>query len=298
MAHTSDITKLALFKNAPLYTIYSKILSFFSPHPQAIIILNASLIIGNILYCIRTCSKNAILSWYLYVGFGKYLFGMNAMRQWVAVSFVMMAYCEMRQKRQKRALLWILTAVGIHQTAIVGFFIFLMMMKPMSFRKHAQYFIVIAFISAMGRQFIFFFVWLFPHYVAYLDRKDFFSDGFDKKGMLFSALFMIFIIWKIMNCRKFLQYEKHLLKDVPYFYNSCCIIETYSLCRILYSQTYHMVRGLEYLICISFFLIPDILETESSQSNKLILKIFSIPFMILPHLANIPEFLPYAFFWQ
>ena len=289
----------SMLPRAPVYTIYSHLLAIFFNNPQAIIILNSTIIISIMMYCISKFSSNEIDSWYIYVTLCYYIFAFNAMRQGIAMAALLMCYCFMRVKNIKRAIIWLIIAIGIHQTAIIGIVIIIAMLKPISLGQTLKFTFILFLLEYFGEKAgMYFFLRIFPTYAGYTMGNTLHAGDSYTKGHYLALFFAIFIFWKIINMQINEKYKMLVLCKNPYFYNSVLLLTVYIIGTVIFKNVYYVSRLIIYFSQISIFLIPDILKSETIASNRILMKYISFPMMFIPYFVNIQSYLPYVFFWQ
>lgn len=81
--------------------------------------ITAILSIAPVVFIIYKYSKNKIISFILYICFTYYTFCFSALRQAVAIGFIMLAYHQIRKKNLKVFLICTLTAILFHSSALM-----------------------------------------------------------------------------------------------------------------------------------------------------------------------------------
>ena len=65
-------------------------------------------------------SRSYVLSLFLYLAFGEYVFAFSGMRQGAAIGLVVMAYLGVMKGNRLKAIIWILLATTIHSSAFIA----------------------------------------------------------------------------------------------------------------------------------------------------------------------------------
>ncbi len=105
-----------------LYSVMNKTVSFIGLPFNAILLINAAISLGGIRYLIVKYSKNKILSLYMFICIGYMSSMMNIMRQYVALTFIILAYMAvMEKKHPAKALFFFLVAFLIHDSSVILF---------------------------------------------------------------------------------------------------------------------------------------------------------------------------------
>lgn len=126
---------VSMFRNADLFgvintrieigfVLFLKLLHFFSDDPQILLFVSSVICIGSACLFSYLFSKDTILSMLLYVLMGSYFSQMNAMRQALAMSLIMLSFA-ITLKSERRltkviAALLIVLASSIHTIAIIA----------------------------------------------------------------------------------------------------------------------------------------------------------------------------------
>lgn len=97
------------------FTYYlSKIVDF-----NGYLTIVATISIAPVMYVIYKYSKNVYFSLLLYIGFGYFAFAMNGIRQAIAIGICMLAFDAAIEKKSKKFIILVLTAVLFHKTALL-----------------------------------------------------------------------------------------------------------------------------------------------------------------------------------
>lgn len=107
------------FDFEPGYRLINKIVSWFSASPQAITIVNSTLIIILLYYFVRKQSPNFLLSIWLYITLGIYQTEMNVTRNAIAIFIVYNALHYVKNHQFGKYILFCLAASTIHIAALV-----------------------------------------------------------------------------------------------------------------------------------------------------------------------------------
>lgn len=107
------------FDFEPGYRLLNKLVSLFSSSPQAITVVNSTLIIALLYLFVRRESPNFLLSMWLYLTLGIYQTEMNVTRNAIAILMVYNAMPYARSRQFRRYLVWCLAASTIHMAALM-----------------------------------------------------------------------------------------------------------------------------------------------------------------------------------
>ena len=115
---SQNINERSMMIIAPVYYIYSYILYNIFSFPQAILIFNGLLTMLCFFYFIYKFSDDIYISIYLLISLGFYFQCFNAMRQMLALSLSLVAFCFVYSQRLKIGIIMHILSCGIHITAI------------------------------------------------------------------------------------------------------------------------------------------------------------------------------------
>ena len=107
------------FDFEPGYRLMNKLLSYISESPQAITILNSTVIMVLLYWLIRKDSPNYMLSLWLYITLGTYQTEMNVTRNAIAILMVYNGFSYLRKRELRKYLLVCMGAAMFHVAALV-----------------------------------------------------------------------------------------------------------------------------------------------------------------------------------
>ncbi|MCI9173370.1 MAG: EpsG family protein [Lachnospiraceae bacterium] len=306
-------------KNAPFYLLWSKVVLIFSGgNYQFFLILNAIIICGAVFYFIYENSNHVVMSTFLYVLGYYYLNSLNASRQYMSFSFMLVAYTFMRKNKKKKAFLFTALGIGIHVVSICFLPVIILASNRIERRilkKVYGYCIICSCItgSLWSLQFIFGinyftdlwsriarnFVKIFPKYKAYLWNSgvSIYATGEGKKIYLeiFYLLFVLTAICIIYFSKNVSEKKKDYLLDmlIPSSVGVVMGIIGAKLLLISRIELYFSV----FTIC----LIPEVLFLFEKKYRYLTV-IVTLGIMFIPFYmqldSNISEVVPYVWFWE
>lgn len=218
-----DALKSSTLSSAPLYVLYSYVLSHMFDSNQMILMLNSLIICVGFYRFIKKTSTNYIYSSLLFMLLTLYFESMNGMRQFVAIALALNAFLFLKDdmKSIKGWLIYI-GAVLIHTTAIA----FLVAIAGMMFVKKTKNIdkiiattIAICIGAAVGmRVIVNFVVRIAPQLAQYIDGKNnaqfFNNNGSGRVIVLY--LVLLFILIFISKCIKNQQQLKNTV-DYSFF---------------------------------------------------------------------------------
>lgn len=99
------------------FTLLCRFLNYISPEPQLLILVTSVFIFSVVGYTIYRFSDDVALSAFLFVSMTTYTLYLNAMRQAIAVAFMLLAYCMFRDDKKVFSLFFIIVATQFHKSA-------------------------------------------------------------------------------------------------------------------------------------------------------------------------------------
>ncbi|MCR5798810.1 MAG: EpsG family protein [Lachnospiraceae bacterium] len=285
-------------KQAPIYAIYSKALFFFFPQAQAIIILNAIIIVTCYGYVIYKESTDIKTSWYIYITLGLYLFAFNATRQCVAMAIVLVAYSMLKSQRIKTSIVFFLIAVGVHQISIVAILFYIVMLIKPDLKKTIIFSVIIALIEGAYKSITLLFIRFFPAYVGYL-RVDNLTKNDGKTYSFYMALLLILII--VFDCI-YLEKNKSYIDDKGKkdAYQKIAIICVYIVTAFVLRNMNYPARLSLYFSQVAILYLPEffIRQSKNGSANGKILKVMICGVLMIPYFKNMQAYIPYIPFWK
>ena len=181
---------------SPLYAIYNKIISIvFGTNIQNIVISNSFIIVALMCIGIYRQSQNIYISVIYYILFYFYMQGFNIARQFLALAITFNAFYYVKNNEKIKALLMILIATLIHNTAIfVGLVeIAFMFIKP-SMQNIKRFCALGIILSLFLDKIIDVFLKIFPRYQIYFTNAVFYEVGQGRKIVLTMIYLVVVII--------------------------------------------------------------------------------------------------------
>lgn len=286
-----------LFQRCPAYTLYSKMISVFCSHPQAIVFMNSVVYMAGILSVLYKNSDNFGMSVYLLLAFHNYFYAMNATRMSMAAMFVMWAYhFGIRGKKKGSALCFVL-AVFTHSIALVGAVpVFLSWIKVNWLRAAAMAAVCCVAIPSL-RIAASLFIKIFPAYADYLNAGNGWNNIYYEGGgggrraliaFFLMAIFLLCLIWK--------QAHRVVLKDEGIFWRLLVICSIALISMVVWRKVYIFAR-LEYFFTYFFMLfVPFCIERFFKQKHRIAAYAGIIAVLFVPFYVKLADYLPYCTF--
>lgn len=284
--------KWMIEQKAPVYSLLVYPISKVLPSLQCYQIVSSLIIEGGFAIFIYKCSKDYIISTWLFLMQYFYFQSMNISRQFMAVAFVAIGVWLFINNKKKLSILLFVLSLFIHSTSIMALPILLLGNKNKKIRIFITIFISTAIL--LYPYLIKIFVSIFPKYAIY-DDSILFETGKNRKIILtifqLGVLLFSIYIYKL-NEHKMNYIEKREYQIIIHMTAIGVVIGFAALNSIL-------ITRLEYYYSISFMLLVPI-TIEYSQKNKNMLRfviplIMAVPGLVLLH-GGIGGIVPYSFY--
>lgn len=264
------------------YFLLNKVVSMFTNNFNILLIAICIIVYRSIYKFIKNYSKNAIMSLFLFITLGYFSSTMNIMRQYIALSFVLLGYNFYLKDNNIKFLLFIVLACFFHTSAILVIPIILMYHIIFSGKIETSILIKVVVSSVL------LLITLFAPYFSSIlfNNSEYYNYIVDGAGYDTSLISLNLIIKIIMSITYFYLNSKKLFIDKNAnlkFFNYLNLISC--LMNILSGGLSMFTRLNIYFSVTLIIFIPNIVE-EMKIKNKYYLKIFIyIGFFILYYLS-------------
>lgn len=183
----------------PVYSLLSKVIYDVSGgNYHAFLFIIAAITVSIVLYCIYRFQPTifeGFLAIYLYITFYYYFDAFNTQRQMLAVAISMLVPIFLLQNNKIKAVISLLLAIGIHNTAIVIILYFLIC-KVKKCKKNLYLISILATIFVYFSSYFFnIFASVSEHYEMYVGTNEYSSKG----GSIVMGLFILFFVIIVSN---------------------------------------------------------------------------------------------------
>jgi hypothetical protein len=327
IGYTSD------FLSAPIYALYNKLIYLIFPSYQLVLIIDAMIIHLSVAMFIYRFSDDVVMSTFYYVLSYYYFLSFNLARQSLALSMMLFSILLISQKKLIRGLIFVILAIGIHNTSIVLLPILFFMRNALEkkmFRKLTAIIAILAvFLGPIMNFIVELFIRYFPRYGMYLtsSMQANYGSGSSEGRNIYLTLFNFSILtlyFLLVNVNK---YESHTITQKSVVGNESRHLrrESWSIpgssekvgeklkwlhnlmipCMIsvaiglAFSDNMLIIRIRDYFTVFFCCSIP--LLCNNSRINKYLLKATIFLIMLIPFsiqlVENHSDVLPYSFFW-
>ena len=280
---------------------------------QVMLFVSAAIIIYGIFKFIYFYSDNCAASFFYYISLYYFFFSWNGVRQSMAMSLCLLAICSLDLKRYKRAMLYAVMSVAMHNVVII-MFIYLLLRK-IKWNRIVFLIYSAALTAAMlfSEKLIILFCYIFPRYSIYLNKLlmgDISTFGGETGGrkIVLSIAFLMFIIlaFSLFKKEMFLPpdgnaeegcAERH--REDLWTFMSVTMIEI--IIGILYPTNSFYLRIQTFFSFFSIFLLPAVVQRFDRKSRWIIYLLSAVLFFITTVMRmrlNHSGVYPYEFFFS
>ncbi len=237
-----------MFEKFPVWAFFFKAVSWvFGENPNAYMLVTGYftvIITWAAIALLDIEPMQAVILYYLMFS----LQAMNVARQNMAVCLVFLSAALLLKGRKKESLVLLPFAIGFHSSAIIGFFIWIIL--DINWTPKRVYIVMAVSIAALGSVNI-----LFSRFAGSLAGYSLYFLGVHKasgRNVVLQISYLLSFVYAIWIIRKYeleLEERQHLLK-------SCVLIWGEILLAIFFSTEIFIIRGNLYLQIFIIYLIP------------------------------------------
>lgn len=182
----------------PLYVVFNILLSYLSNNPRILIVTSSIFITFSFYKFIKDNSKNYLLSVIMFIGLLIFYGTMNTIRQYIAISIILLGFDFVKNKKLLPYLLVVLTAYMFHSSALVGLIIYpLYHLKYSPFRVFLIF--MVAFISNI------FVSDLINYIYGIIGRVNYYSSRVGQENianLIYMFLYFVMYLFSIFEMKK------------------------------------------------------------------------------------------------
>ncbi len=271
------------------YIVLNKIVSYISSNPQSIIIVTSFIVLYLILNGIKNTSENKVFSVVLFITLYYYFVSFNAIRQYIAIGLLIVAYNYIKKRKLFKFIIFVLIATAFHQLALIFLPLYLFYGIKLNYKK--LLFIATSFvIFLVGFDTILDFVFsVLPEY-SYYQGTEYFEGG----GVLTSLVSGSILLFGLLM-RGTTKTDKE--------FDFLLLIVLFSFLTSLMSTRVILFNRLNYYFEIfNIFFIPKAVNMEKNPKLRLIYYIvissITIFYCVIRLIEGWHRVIPYKFFVQ
>lgn len=266
------------------YATFNKIIAMISSDPQSIVIASSIIINFGVMHFIYKNSTNAWLSVYLYITLFYYFFSFNYIRQFIAISIVLIAWSFLKDKKIFTFIVFVVLAASFHTSALIALlliFVFLARKKT----KLIPLILLSTIFGLLGMDVLFKYAFeLFPRY------EDYYTGDFSQGSGIRSLILYLVIFIATFIFRKKKDEEYNMLLSIA---TICAAL------GILSYEYFMFSRPSIYFNVFAIIIIPKITSNfkgkESLIANYVVI-ILGFAYLLYYLFLGWHDVTPYKFF--
>lgn len=263
----------------PGYVLINKLVFFLGGEFRWVLLINAAITMIGIYNFIIQCSNNKIMSLYLFITIGYFGSTMNIMRQFLSLTFILMAYiCVLNKKKNYIIFLYVVIAMLIHTSSIVVMAViiiykvlYLKNIKYSNILKAVFLFCSIIAVFLLG-EILSLFNWI---------NYDYLVSGAGYEYSIFNFSFLLKLvmigvgIYVLGHQKRYIDQELNNIQLFHYLNIVSCLMNVASI-------SFNMFTRLNIYFSFSLIvLIPNIIEVFPISNKKIIKAVLYFIFFVL-----------------
>lgn len=268
------------------FATLNEIIAAFTENPQIIIIVSSIIINLGLIVFIYHNSKMPWLSVYLYITLYYYFFSFNYMRQFIAISIILISWNFLKQRKFITFFILVILASTFHTLGLIGILLIVVYWKRMSTKIIPLIFGGTITVFLGMNLFLEYLFQIFPRY-AYYGGDYLEGEGGIMIVVLYFSLFISTLILKQRNSSE--------------EYNMLLIIASISAALSILGYHYYIfVRPALFFNVFSIIIIPELIGRFEIKIQVLILFVIcsvALIYMFYYFSFNWHYILPYKFFF-
>lgn len=185
------------------YQVLCNFIRLFTKNASVFLFIIALITNGLVVRAVYRISSQPCVSVFSYMALYYYFNSFNAMRQYLAVAFVLTAYTYLKDNRYLRYFILILIAVSIHNTALVGLLLFPIHfirlreneIKAINVLNTLFIPVIVGLVGgAIFNSVLTIFLQLFPKYSIYLGTDQFTGTNAIQQVVVNTAIFIVYVL--------------------------------------------------------------------------------------------------------
>jgi len=265
----------------PLYVILNILLSYISNTPRIIIVFTSIFISYSFYKFIKENSENYLLSVMIFIGLLFFYTSMNTIRQYMAISVILLGFKFVKNKKIIPYLITILIAYLFHSSALVGLLIY-----PIYNTKYTHLRVIIIFAIAIVANV---FVSDIINYIYnLLGRINYYDSRVGQENianMIYMIIYFIMFLFSLFEIKK---NKEDYSKKSFYLY----VFVMSSAFSLIAMNMNVLARVTTYFNVFSIICLPNIIEDNIKKINNKVLVNSFIIIMLLLYSSVIIKFRP------
>lgn len=241
------------------YIIINILLGYVSSKTRFFLVTTSFIFNYSIYKFVKKNSKNYLFSVIIYINLLFFYQSMTMMRQFLALSIILLSFDFVKEKKFLKYLIMVLIASSFHTTAILGIFIYPMYNMKYSNKKVFIFSIItLIAITLLDK--------IFPYFAAITNRGEFYNQTIGEVKLANIILFLIYLVFLIFS----LMIVQKKEKEKNHFYLYTFVFST--LFYALSINTAVLARAGQYFAVFSIISLPNIIY-QNIKKRRLIFEI-------------------------
>lgn len=276
-----------LQKHEPGYVLLNVILSWISPDPRLLIIVSSLFINFSVCYFIGKHSRDPFLSVLFYICTKQFFGSMCMVRQFLAMSIVLLAFNELLSRKYLRFSFAVLVSASFHYFAILNFLLIPIFCIG---KLRTSHYILIAVLLAVCfvfmPQIVTFFLTNVSNYSDYLLFLH--EQGADPGGFIFPSKLIIFAAYIAPYLfPRYRVYRNGRVEESNLRVNSneksySCITIIYVLiaCLLVLSSRFTLLARIYDYFFPFLMLLPNVIDTQNNKDIRVYYTILNLVYIL------------------
>ena len=236
------------------YLIFNIILSYFSSNTRFFLIIMSFIFNFSVYKIIKENSKNYLFSILIYINLLFFYQSMTMMRQFLALSVLLLSFNYIKEKKLLKYSLAVLLASSFHITAVLGIFIYPMYNMKFSYKKIFLYTIITLIVATLLNK-------IFPYLALITNRGEFYSQMIGEAKLANIILFLIYLVFSFFSY--FIVSKKNIESNSFYLYSFIFSTLLYALSI----NTAILARVGQYFAIFSIISLPNVIYYNIKKSR-------------------------------
>lgn len=281
------------FIKFPLYLLFNRCVSIISTNAYWYIFVNSLVYIIGILLFLYKNSRNIAMTLMYFLVLHFYFWAMNINRESIAIMLVMWAYHYWNKARIKKGLFFLICAVLVHNTALIGIPILAICLFVDGRKGFKATTLIGLLLCLFAKLLAVVFVKIFPAYKDYFSQNSTFSISNDMSegNRIYVAIFiliLLFVIWLWKNRRGLKS-----VQDVVFWRITSLSVVGLEL-MILQNGNEIFARLELYYTYFLALMLPEIVERFVKKESRGIFYCITLMVLFIPFYVKLDDYLPYT----
>ena len=281
------------FIKFPLYMLFNRGISLISTNAYWYIFVNSFVYVVGVLLFLYRNSRNIAMTLIYFLVLHFYFLAMNINRQSIAIMLVMWAYHYWNKAKIKKGLFFLVCAVLVHNTALIGISILAICLFVNGRKGFKITALIGLLLCLLAKLLAVVFVKIFPAYEDYFSPNSPFSitNDMSEGNRIYVAIFiliLLFVFWLWKNRRGLKS-----IQDMVFWRIMALSVVGLEL-MILQNGNEIFARLELYYTYFLVLMLPEIVERFVKKESRGIFYCTTLMVLFIPFYAKLDDYLPYT----